>query len=434
MASFIRAILVLVLLAGAIFLIQNAAQEPGAVTFTWQGYTIDTSATFFIAVFNIALILAFYGGRLAAFLISIPERFRHGFVRRQDRHALALISRGMEALAAGDTAEQRKVARLVQKSLPDAALGAALAAHLDPTPERLHLMLGRPDTSFTGHSGLLNDAVKRGDWVAAKFHAAGALKKRPDSPAVQHASFNALMHTGDFDKALELIPSLNRRDVFGDKAPVVEAAVRLHAAMHQVADNPNAALRQAQNAESICLHFTPAALFRASTLVGLGKTSPAERALAAFWHTCPRFDVFQKWFDVLQQVYPDLPADKLLKKAEQLVAEKLTNADDGAVSSLCLGVAALKLGLLDDARKQLTLSFRKSVNREVLVQLAQLERKAGDEHAAADWLQQALDAQPLHQMGDNVLTAYQDFRRTYGLDHAKGHLSRGADSKVALLR
>jgi HemY protein len=432
MTLLFRAIIILVLVTGAILLVQESTEEPGSVILHWYGYEIATSATILVAAANIVIILAFFGGWFFSWLAGLPGRLNQALHRRQDKHALALIAQGIEALEAGDKKQQEKLASQIAKALPDPNLASTLSAHLCPTQERLHGLLARPETSFAGHSGLMQEAMSRQDWGAVKFHAAAALKKRPSSPAAQKAHFDALLHTGDFAAALELLPKLKRNGVLGKEAPLVEAAVRLHAAMNEPSDNAAAALRQAQYAQKACLMFTPAALFRASTQLGLGKSGPAERTLSEFWHTCPRFDVFQKWFDALIEAAPNLEEDKLLKRVEELVKPKLRQPDEAPMACLSLGTAALRLGQTEIARKHLTKAFQKSASRTVLKQLAELEKRVGDEAAAHDWLAQAVDAKELAQPGDDVLLAYQNFRRTYGLDGAK--TSGGSNALPAAVR
>jgi HemY protein len=419
MTLLFRAIIILVLVLGAILLVQESTEEPGQVMLQWYGYEVATSATILVAAVNIVIILAFFVGWFFSWVASLPSRLHQAFHRRQDKHALALIAQGIEALEAGDIKQQEKLANQISKALPDPNLASTLSAHLCPTQERLHGLLARKETSFAGHSGLMQEAVSRQDWSAVKFHAAAALKRRPSSPTAQKAYFDALLHTGDFAAALDQLPKLKRAGVLEREAPLVEAAVRLHAAMDEPPDNAAAALRQAQYAQKACLMFTPAALFRASTQLGLGKPGPAERTLSEFWHTCPRFDVFQKWFDALVEAAPNLEEDKLLKRVEELVKPKLRQPDEAGMACLCLGAAALRLGKTEEARKHLTKAFQKSASRTVLKQLADLEKREGDEAAAHDWLAQAVDAKELAQPGDDVLLAYQNFRRTYGLDTAK---------------
>ncbi|MDD9911756.1 MAG: hypothetical protein OXR68_01265 [Alphaproteobacteria bacterium] len=416
MTSFFRGLIYIALIAGVIVLIQNTMDEPGTVVMTWYGYEITTSMAFIVAAFNIALIMAFYVGRLVAFVLDIPNRLRSYASHRQDRKALALLAQGVDALTAGDGKHQERLALQLTKALPNEELAITLAAHLNPTAERLHLLLAKPETAFMGHVGLLREAAARDDWAGVKFHAEAALKKRANSPIVQKQLFEAHLHTGQFEKSLSLLPKLRKAEALGSKAMLVEAAVYLHVAIAEKANNPTTALRQAQSAQKACPHFVPAALFRASTLLGLGKTAPAERVLSEFWHTCPRYDVYQKWWQTIKGESPNMANDKLWKKVSQMLEPKLSHPDEGHIAALCAGDAAMELNDPERARDMFMKAFRQSANKTVLRKLALLEQRMGDEAAASDWLLQAMEAPELAQPGDKVLAAYQEFRQQYGLD------------------
>ena len=433
MAAIFRVTIILILVIGAAWFIQESTEEPGYVMMNWYGYEIETSMTFIIAVFNIGLILAFYGGRLLEWVLEIPARFLLKRKYQKDQNALSLIASGLKAIAAGDHKEQEKLAQQITKLLPESDVAPVLAAHLHPTQERLHLLLGKPETAFSGHVGLMGEAQKRSDWHAVKFHAQGALDHRAHSPVIQQSLFNATLHMGLFEEALDLLPKLKKSRVLGKQAPFVEAAVRLHAAMAEKNTNPTNALRQTSYATKACPHFVPGALFQASTLLSLGKSGPAERALSDFWHTCPRYDVFNKWWEIVQNTGRTQTAAKLYKKVEALTESKVNNPDDGAIALLCRGTAALDLGDIERARDLLTQAFRQSASKQILQKLAEVEQKIEDEAAAGDWLEQAVDAPNLHQQGDDVLALYQEFRQTYKLDQPSALPSQPADKKPRLM-
>ena len=168
-------------------------------------------------------------------------------------------------------------------------------------------------------------------------------------------------------------------------------------------------------------------------MLSLNKQAPAERALTEFWHTCPRYDVFNKWLETIMDNNSAITSDKIdkmWKKIEQLIEPKLKNPDENFIANLCAGKAAIQFGKIEKARKYLTESYRYSSNKAVLRQLAVLEQKVGDESAASDWLSQAIEAEDLSQPGDDILNMYQDFRKKYGLDSNSnnngGSLSGGA--------
>ena len=397
MTAFFRVIIIIALLLLIALVVHTYVQDPGVAVFYWFGKKVTIDLPILIAAFNIALILAFYSGRLMEWTFEIPVRLGLWRRQQQDKNVFKLLAEGVDALAAGDVKQQEKLAHQITKSLPNHPAAPVLIAHLDPTTDRLHKLLANTETEFAGHMGLMKEAAKREDWAAVKFHATGAIKQRASSPIAQKTLFNALLHLKQFSEALEVLPKLKRHQVLGKEAPLWEASVRLHSAMAEKGENPTTALRQAQQAQKACPHFVPAALFGTSTLLGLNKPGPAERALSEFWHTCPRYDVFNKWLETVIENNSNLPAEKLWKKIDQLIEPKLNHPDDGPLAALCAGTAALKLGELDKARDFLSKAFRRSANKVVLSQLAALEKRAEDEAAAADWLQQAMDASDLKQ-------------------------------------
>lgn len=417
MNTLFKTLVALLVLVGLVALVQSASQEPGYVAIEWYGYIIETSATFLVAVFNIGLILAFLVGRFLGWLLRLPQMLCLRRTRRSERKALQMVADGWEARRAGDTRKAQSIARSLNKfesSDPDTANAMKiLATDISTSQEALHRLLGDDKTAFFGHVGLMDAAAQRADWPGVQFHASAALNHRANSPTVREQYLEAMLHCHKFIAARDALPKTDLKATHGDKADFMEAAIRLQAALQEKADNPTTALRHVQQTTRKVPHFVPGALAQANMLLEMGKPGPAERALATFFHSCPRYDVFRKWLETIRQSQPNLTADKLWKKLDQLLEDKLTHPDHAPIAALCAGTAALDQGDTVKAREYLMNAFRKSANKTVLQKLAELERKLDDEAAAADWLKQAIDAPDLSQPGDEILHAYQDFLSTY---------------------
>ncbi len=419
MNTLFKTLVALLVLVGIVALVQSASQQPGTVTIQWYGYVINTSATFLVAVFNVGLILAFLVGRFLGWLLRLPQLLCLRRSRRSERKALQMVAEGWEARRAGDTRKAQRVARSLSKfESTDAATASAmkiLATDISTSQEALHRLLGDDKTAFFGHVGLMEQAVQRHDWSGVQFHANAALSHRSESPAVRRQYLEALLHCHKFTQARDALPKTDLKASYGEKADFMEAAIRLQAALQEKAENPTGALRHIQQTTRKVPHFVPAAFAQGNILLEMGKHAPAERALATFFHNCPRYDVFRKWLDVVRQSQPNLPAEKLNKKLDQLLEDKRTHPDHAPIAALCAGSAALDAGDTVAARDALMDAFRKSANKTVLQKLAELERKLDDEGAAADWLKQAIDAPDLAQPGDEILHAYQTFLEEYNI-------------------
>ncbi|TNE38382.1 MAG: heme biosynthesis protein HemY, partial [Alphaproteobacteria bacterium] len=153
------------LAAGAVWL----ATREGRFQADWLGYHIEMNTSLAVVVYValIALILLFV--RWTGLVVRGPETFFA--YRREHRRALGLsaLSKGLVAVAAGDSAEVRKLARQAHKLLDEPALTlllSAQAAQLDGNEKKAESfyrdMLDQEATEFLGLRGLFMIAARRG--------------------------------------------------------------------------------------------------------------------------------------------------------------------------------------------------------------------------------------------------------------------------------
>jgi HemY protein len=165
--------------------------DPGRASVQWLGWRIDTSAaTVAAAVLTASVLLAFV---LAAggWIGKTPARRARARDETRRREHLDAVSKGFLALAAGDAAEARRLARRAEEGLDRpgaladllAAQSAEAVGETDAAVLAYEALLSAPETKAAGRRGLMRIAQKLGDDEAAQHHArALAAARSVDEP------------------------------------------------------------------------------------------------------------------------------------------------------------------------------------------------------------------------------------------------------------
>lgn len=412
-----RALFTLLLLFGVMYLVMLLSQVPGQVNIVWGEYDITITALFFTTTLILLLLLAFYGGQFWGWLMALPKsiaRWRH---KKRDESGLEALLHGFQSIQMGDGAAALRQAKRAKGLLPDGRLADFIQAEATPlltelVPEHeseLFAMTKRPQSAFIGWRGLYRLAEKKGQWPAALDYGIHALKINTASPWALQAVFEAHMHLAHFAEALELVPFLSRKKLYAlERLNLLESILRLHLAMNLRATDPHAAIKELQKAQRANARFVPPALLHAAVLMQLGKPSAAERVLADFYTTTPRFDVAEKFIDIVAHA----DARHLHKKAAQLVE----NFGENPTALLVIAMAYLKAGDLPSARLHALKSVEQQGSKTGYRLLAGLEQQlAPNSPAAQSWLMKAVDAPLAAEPADELLMEYDLWRRTYGI-------------------
>jgi HemY protein len=374
--------------AGAVWL----ADRPGGVVVDWQDWRIETSVPVLLAaVLAFALLLALALGVLR-FLGRAPSILARARRERRQRKGYQALTQGLVAVASGDSAQARGLAKRAQALLENPPLTRLLmvqAAQLDrdePEVERqLEAMLETPETAPLALRGLIRQAGERGDLAAALGHARRAYELRPGADWAVEALFDLLVKTANWAEAHALLEKAAKRGVV-ERETARHRRAALLVELARASASADHARALFEKAHELARDLTPAALGAARKFGEMEKIGKAERVLERAWAAQP---------------HPDLAAAyRALKPAEDPVRqvlrlEKLVAArPDHPQSRLVLAEASLMARLWGPARGHLAPLVEDSPTLQACRLMAAITEGEGQAAQARLWLDRALAAPP----------------------------------------
>jgi HemY protein len=378
-------------IAGAVFI----ADRPGAVSLVWQGWRVDTSVA--VLVLGVALI-AMLAAALFHFLrllIRGPHMIRRGRREKRRRRGYRALTQGMVAVAAGDHAEAKRLARQADVLLAEPPLTLLLSAQAaqltgdEKAAEKYFTaMLDRPETEFLGLRGLIMQALKRNDDAEALRLAERAKALRPKTQWVLASLLELQARAGKWRDAEATLALAARRKALSTIESARHRAVMLYeqsrVALTEKRDRD--AARLVAKAHALAPGFTQAAAAYAEILKAAGQPRHARKVIEVAWAVAPH--------PALAVAYEALFATERplqrLKRFEALAARN----KDHVESHIALAEAALKARLWGEARRHLGNAGGRDDNPvpgpRVCRLMAELEEaEHADLPAARSWLTRA---------------------------------------------
>jgi len=392
----IRALVFIALVAVAIFSAIWVSEQPGAVSLTWQGWRIDTSAAFLLVITAAVAAAAAAAYRMWLALRRAPQTFRDSRRSSRRRRGYESLTQGMVAVAAGDAEEALRQARRADNLLGDPPLTMLLSAQAaqlngDEAAARSYFtaMLDRSETAFLGLRGLLIQAERDGDREVTLRLARRAFELRPKTPWVLITLFELEIKQGRWREALALLDQAVRHHAFtaaeGRRRRVV---VLLGCSAEAEAEgNGSDALAYARRAAGLAPAFLPATLRQVSMMAKADKTRPASRIIHNAWVRRPHPE--------LARIYGALErSGDPLKRFARL--ERLLEFNpDHPESHVAVAEAAMEARLWGTARNHLGRAADIDATARVCRMMAELEEaEHGDGEAVRQWLLRAASAGP----------------------------------------
>ena len=393
-----RRLVALVLIAASVVAAVFLADHPGRVEIVWQGWQIDTSAAV-LGVAFIVCVLALWGlAELVTGLLRLPGHLRRRRAARRRAAGDMAVTRGLVALAAGDSAEARREAQRAAALLDGAPLPLLLAAEAaqqqgDTVAARRSFarLLEQPESEFLGLRGLLGEALRTGDDLAARSFATRAHQLRPAAPWLTESLLALQARAGDWPTALGTIADAMRRKV----VPAERARHHRGAILYEQAREAERqgdlrrAAGLAAKAQALVPDIAAPAAYHARLLLALGRTRPARKAIERAWRGIPQADLARVYLDSHAAAGPLAQAAAL----ERLAAQN----PDAPESHLAVAEAAMMARLWGEARRHLGIAVAAAPppgpTRRLCRLMARLEdSEPGDAEAARGWVERAAGA------------------------------------------
>jgi len=395
-----RGLVALLVIAAVVAIVGFAADNPGRVEITWQGWQIDTSAAV-LAVMLIAALAVLSG--LIALVGGLLRWPRHRRRRRAARRRVAgdaAVTRGLVALAAGDAVAAQHEAARAETLLDGSPVPLLLAAEAarqqgdrSTTRQFFAKLLERPETEFLGLRGLLGEALNTGDASIARRFAEGARALRPGSPWLADSVLALQARTADWSAAAETIADGSRRKIL----PAARARHGRGVVLYQQSREAErrgdlrAAAALAARAQALLPDLAEPAAHHAQLLLALQRNRAAKRAIERAWRTTPHPDLARVYLDADHAEQPLAKAAALQRLAEQ--------NPDAVESHLAVAEAALNAQLWGEARRHLGIAAAGAPppgpTRRLCLMMARLEdSEPGAPQMARNWLERAAGAPP----------------------------------------
>ena len=367
------------------------ADHPGVISMQWGGRRLETSTAVGVTALVMLLIVAAAIYRFWRWLVSSPMALSSLRAEGRRRKGYQSLSSGLVAVAAGDLAQAKKLARRTAELLDDPSLTlllSAQAAQLDgdegAAREHFQAMRDRPDTEFLGLRGLLVQARRAGDQAEALTLARRAFALRPDTPWVGQELFSLEAAAGDWQAAEKTLAHTIKRKLLPGPDGARRQAIVLFAQARAAADRGESkrALELARKAHAQLPDFSPAPALAGRLQGAAGEPRKARKLLRQAWQASPHPDILAAWLDI----HPTGDPEERLEVVQKLIAERETKTE----SRMALARAAVDAGELRLGREQLQALMEQAPSARVARLFADLEEaELGDGAAARQWLRQA---------------------------------------------
>jgi HemY protein len=350
----IRAILAIIVFAALVAAAVFFADHPGRVEIIWQDWQVETSVGVFVAAATLICVLASTLLWLALLIVGSPSAFLRRRRERRRRAGYRALTQGMVAVAAGDPQEARRCARRADALLaepPLTLLLSAQAAQLEgdemAAKNFFTAMIDRPEMEFLGTRGLLNQALRSGDRIAALRLTERAAALRPGTPWVAESLFDLQVREGLWEPAHEtLAQAVKRRIIPRERARHYRGVILYELSRGALANgDQRRGTNLAAKGQALTPDLAGPATHHGRILLQGGRTGAAARAVERAWRTAPHPELAQ----VYRAIHCDeSPLDRV-KCFERLAAQ-----NPGARESfLMLAEAALEGQLWGQARQYL---------------------------------------------------------------------------------
>ena len=351
----VRGILLLAKIALIVAAALYIAEYPGRVSIDWQGWRMDMSVGLLGFLLLSFVVVAVIFARLFSGTLAVPGRFMANRRSARRERGYKALTQGLVAVAAGDPAEARRLARKAETLLEDPPLTRLLtaqAAQLEGDAEAARKyfseMLDDPETAFLGTRGLLRQAVSDGDRGKATELAEKAFTLRPGTSWAARHLLDLQQESGDWDGALKTITVAMRHKAIPDtEGKRMKAKLLIgRAREQQSAGNYDEALKLSNQAVKLAGDLAEAVTMSARLLARRGKAAKAVKLLEEAWRQAPDPSISRAYRDVAPQ---GATALSQVTRFEHL----LSLNPDHPESHVALAEAALDAELWGEARSHL---------------------------------------------------------------------------------
>src|SRR6185295_6660761 len=306
---------------------QVITSDQGTVVINWFGTQVTTSGLFAVLVLVAIVAVALPLLRLIMFLMDAPGRIGKASERSRVRKGQEELALGLIAAEAGEFEEARRHADKAEDLIDEPRLNMLLQARAAEVggdtagAERAYSgMLSNEDTEVLGRKGLMAAALKRGDRMAARAHADGALRASKTASWPFQYAFDLAVQAGDWEAAMDTLDIGDKRKLVDDRVAKRRRAVLMTAQAQKLERERHLdkAADMAQKAFRMAPAFAPAGAMAARLLAAEGKGERAAAILEEAWENGPHPALAHAFRDLV----PDESREARAVRMNELISKR----------------------------------------------------------------------------------------------------------------
>ncbi|ADM08682.1 hypothetical protein PB2503_03027 [Parvularcula bermudensis HTCC2503] len=424
----IRILVFLTIIAVLAAAITGLASVEGFAVIRFGDTNITARSSVLFGAALIGAVLLICATLILSGIVRLPSSIRRQRAERRRERGLIALTRGLEAVAAGDASDAQRLARTAQKQLGQqgneaglsrllTAQAAQLAGDEETAQQSFAAMLQAPETEFLGLRGLYLQAMASGDRKEARQYAERAFKLRPGASWAFQSVYALQLERGAWGEARDALLKAQQHGLEkGEPSRRREAALLTAMAYGaEAAEDTDTAIKEAEEALRKAPGFAPAAVLAAELETKAGRRSRAGKLLDEAWAISPH-PALAKTMD---EIYAK---EKLERRTDRLIAlaNKRPEADE---SQLLIAEQENRLGKFTEAKARLEPLLTRNPRARTFSAMAAAVRGLYGSEAAQIWLDRAANA-PLDPVpgadGSFVFTTdgWQRLIREFG-DHGR---------------
>lgn len=330
-------VLSVILVVGAITLFASLDSHITGEVFGWK---FDAHPGWVIGGFVFLLFIVGYLTHFIKNLLALPAKVKAKEREARRTRGVAALTRGLEAVAAGDAPGASHHAKVARNHLDDVALTRLLTAQAaqisgdeGAARDSFSGMLEAPETEFLGLKGLFLQAAKAGDQTAAQGYAECAFRLRPNARWAFDSVFDLGLERGAWRETREAVAQARRNSVIaaaeGDRATAALLTADAYAAA--LSGDKKNAMGEVKAALKLAPGFAPAALLAARLFAENDKSGKAAKAIEAAFSAAPH--------PALIKAYDLLYADESVERRAELL-RKLADKNSASREAILLKARA----------------------------------------------------------------------------------------------
>ncbi len=363
-------------------------KNDGSVVVEWFGYRIQTSTSFAILSASVMLLFMVALSQFSIWILGTPRRYKRKQQEKKRLSGFAALTRGLAAIAAGDSKNALKFSKKAQNYLGTNSLtnilsaqSAQLSGDNKKATEHYNALMADKETEIIAIKGLLIQAYKDNDVSKAIFLAQKALSVNPDTPWAILSLVELYKSSGQWFEASQIIRKALKNNLIGDVTgnrtlaviELINARNNLEVANYSLAeDNITKSLEYLPD-------FVPAILTKAKFFSLSNNIPKALKLLSSNWKRTSHPDILNYYLELLANE----PVDKLIAKLNKLLSIHPHNQ----AAHLIAARIFLKINDLGNARDHIDTALSINKTKNACLLMAEVQRQLNsDSDTITSWL------------------------------------------------